>query len=286
MTKRPRRIRLVNAFLGAAFLTSLGCHSSVGSVVNPHLANVCSWSGKIQGVVNGICPEHQNGWQWNTEMTMYAPQPGEASLDACPITDEHYVSDVATPGWLLRVEKTLPFRLDDHATDHFVTQVLTTRLDGPSPCSLKLVWVLKQQGINLVSGTIVRFAMEYTIVDPEKDAYRTSLLRDDKGAVLVGWVGDIRPEVWNNYIWPEATLSFGSKPLCQRSGYADTFALNVTLAIGDDTCTLDSGTGRCCTFGGMPYEVLCPDAWHSSSGSRPDFAYLVVARQDLVVNLQ
>jgi hypothetical protein len=89
--------------------------------------------------------------------------------------------------------------------------------------------------------------------------------------------------VWYTDIWPEMTLSFGSTPVCRAAQYPDALALGLTLSSGPDTCTLDSGTARCCNFSGVPYEVVCPDAWHSVSGARPDYAYFLVARQDVLV---
>jgi hypothetical protein len=247
------------------------------------MADVCSWSGDTQGIVNGICPGRQDDWQWITEMVMYPPLPGESTLESCPISDDAYLADLPNPGWRLRVDATLPGIPPEHTTDHYYTQVVATRLDGPAPCAVKLVWILKQQSVNLPVGTIVRYSHQYTILNVEKDVFEASVLRDDKGALLIGFARAIRPEVWYTDMWPEMTLSFGSTPVCRKPQYPDALALRLTLSSGADTCTLDSGTAKCCSFSGVPYEVVCPDAWRSASGDHPDYAYVLVARQDILV---
>jgi hypothetical protein len=247
------------------------------------MADVCSWSGSTQGIVNGICPRRQDDWQWITEMVMYPPMPGESTLESCPISDDAYLADLPNPGWRLRVDKVLPSGLEDNTTDHFASGIVATRLDGPAPCAVKLVWILKQQSVNLPVGTIVRYLHQYTILHVEKDVFQASVLRDEKGALLIGFAVSIRPEVWYTDMWPEMTLSFGSTPVCRDAKYPDALALRLTLSSGPDACTLDSGTAKCCSFSGVPYEVVCPDAWHSVSGARPDYAYVLVARQDILV---
>ena len=109
-------------------------------------------------------------------------------------------------------------------------------------------------------------------------------MRDEQGRFLIGLASSIRPEVWYEDMWPELSISFDPSPVCQKPGYPDALELRVTLSDGRDVCILDGGTGRCCTFSGTQYEVLCPDAWHTVSGTRPDFAYILVARQGLLVS--
>jgi hypothetical protein len=141
---------------------------------------------------------------------------------------------------------------------------------------------LKQQTINLPLGTVLRFSAQFTIINPETDVFLMNVLPDDNGAFLVGWTGGIRPEVWNSDMWPEMSIAFANSPVCQKSAYPDAHALRVTLLSGSESCQLDSVSGRCCTLGGVLYEVVCTDAWHDSSGAYPDYAYLFVARRDLL----
>ena len=292
MSKRPpagSTLAAPGSLSRIVFLAFVGCHGGRGTgteasvIADPNVADVCTWSGNTEGVVNGVCPLREDGWAWIAEMFVYAPMAGEASLESCPITDDAYRVDLDTPGWLLRVDKVLPSGVEDNTTDHFASGVVATRLDGPVPCAVKLVWVMKQQLISLPVGSVVRYSQRYTIINVETDAFRTNVLRDENGALLVGWVVGIRPQVWDSDMWPELALSFASPPVCQKAGYPDALALRLTLSNGQDTCTLDSQTARCCTFSGVPYEVISTDAWHSVSGERPDYANILVARQDILV---
>ena len=264
---------------------NMACGTGSGpAIANPDMANICSWSGALQGIVHGVCPPRENDWAWVTAMNLYAPLSGEGTLDSCPITDDAYLTDLANPGWQLQVEAALPVLPVSNSTDHYYSRLIATRLDGPVPCDVKLVWELKQQRLTIPVGSTLRLFSQITILNVEKDSFRMSLLRDENGGVLVGWVGTIRPAVWYQDIWPEMVLSFASLPVCQKAGYPDSLALRVTLSSGSDTCTLDSGTGTCCSFSGVPYEVQCPDAWHSVSGSWPDYATLLVARKDILMS--
>jgi hypothetical protein len=109
-------------------------------------------------------------------------------------------------------------------------------------------------------------------------------VRDDQGALLVGYSNGIRPAVWFTELWPELTLSFASMPVCRKPMYPDALALRVTLANESDSCTLDSGTAKCCRISNVLYEVECPDAWHSVSAAQPDYANILVAREGVLVS--
>jgi hypothetical protein len=251
-------------------------------IPNPNMAEVCMWSGTTESVVDGICPGREGDWEWITEMVMYKSLPGESVLSPCPLANDSDLAGLITPGWLMRVEETLPSTPVEHTTDHYYSRVLATRLDGPIQCAVKLVWNLKQQRVNLAIGTVVRYLHRYTILNAETDAFTTNLLRDEKGELLIGYVAGIRPQVWAKDMWPEVTLSFASTPICQKAGYPDALALRLTLSSSRDTCTLDSGTARCCSFDGVLYEVEA-EAWHTVSGGYPDYAQILVARRDLLI---
>jgi hypothetical protein len=246
-------------------------------IANPDLADVCLWSGNTEGIVDGICPRREDDWVWTTEMVMYRSLPGESELPACPLDYEADLAGLDVPGWLMRVDGTLPSIPVEHTTDHYYSRFLATRLDGPAQCTVKLVLNLKQQSVRLAAGTVVRYSHRSTIINGT-----TNLLRDENGVLLIGWVSSIRPEVWEKDMWPELTLSFASTPVCQKAGYPDALFLRLTLSNGADTCTLDGSTARCCTFSGVLYEVAA-DAWHDVSGRYPDSARILVARRDLLV---
>lgn len=276
--------------VGLAFLPFVGCHCSDGATgsgpsiaPNPSLADICSWPGRTEGIVNGICPKRQDDWDWIVEMTMYQPLTGESEIESCPLSDNSYLADLPNPGWLMRLDKALPAVVDEHSSDHFHTSILATRVDIAAQCSVKLSWTLKQQKVDLPIGTIVRYSQQRTVLDVETDVFFASVLRDEQGTFLIGLAGAIRPEVWYKDMWPELSLSFDASPVCQKPGYPDALELRVTLSGGQDVCTLDGGTGQCCTFSGTNYEVVCPDAWRSASGKHHDYAYILVARQGILV---
>lgn len=274
--------------VGLALLPFVGCQCSSRDgprvIPDPRLAEICTWSGKTEGVVNGVCPRRENDWGWFLEAGFVDVQPGYSDVEACPVTDDSYLVDLPNPGWLLRLEKTLPLSVSEHTSDQFSTGIVATRLDGAAPCSVVLTWTLKQQKVVLPMGAIVRWAMNLTILDVETDSFRTGVLRDEQGAFLMGLAVGIRPEVWPKDMWPELNLSFDPTPVCQQPGHPGTLKLRVTLSDGKDACALDGGTGRCCAFSGTQYQVQVPDAWRRASGSHPDAAWILVARQGLLAS--
>ena len=157
--------------------------------------------------------------------------------------------------------------------------------NAPQPCALRLVFKVKQHAVKLDAGTIVRYAERLTIRNVEEDVTRTSVLRDDTGAFLIGSADWVRPTVWDADLWPELSLAIEPGTVCQDPQFPEVHRLRFTLGgPNDDRCALEAATARCCTFGGQPHLVLAPDAARTTGPTpRPDGIRVMVARPGTLV---
>lgn len=265
---------------------------SVATVANPQLNDICTLSGKLGTVVEGRCPTRTGSWEWDTEMTVYDVSPTQSSLPSCPLTDDRDLAELDTPGWLLRVEKVIGPELAAQSTDHYHTVVIASRIDGATPCAVRLVWKIKQQGVALAVGRVVRLSRRYTIRSVEDDTTVTAVLRDEKRVFLIGFTTGARPAVWDQDLWPELTLAIDAEPVCSDTQHPGVQRLRFSLSDGTNRCTLEGASARCCTFGGESYLALSSDAVRSttstadasiSAGGSFEHVTVLVARSGMLV---
>jgi hypothetical protein len=250
--------------------TTRGCDFSKSSGVTS-LVDVCSMAGAIVGGASSCCPAP--GANWDTSMNTLPVQPGDSDIVPCPLEEAN------PPGWKLRIDKILTVRLHQNTTDHFDSAIVATRLDGAQQCSVKLSWELRSESVVLPIGTTVQFAYKYTVRNPETDASISAALRDSAGSLLIGYVADMRPEVWDVDVLPELTLAVS--PVCLRQ--ADTTALRVSVSTGTDSCTADDWTARCCTIAKTSYQMEVPSALRYSTHSPSDKVRMIIAKSGVLV---
>jgi hypothetical protein len=263
------------------------------TIPNPILAEFCKLTGKMDGVVDGVCPLHTDGWDWDQEAGILAANPGQSALPSCSVSGAGDLVGLDSPGWRLRIDKVVGPEKTQNSLDDFSTALFVTRLDGAKPCALRVILRLKQRGVKLASGNTVHFAYRYTIRNVEDDVSFTAVLRDDNGVFLMGMASGVRPAVWDKDMWPELALEVESGKVCSDQRFPTRQDLRFSLVSGNEKCTLESHTARCCSFGGKSFEVMSPYATRSayeqgtvvvSGGATPvDKIAITVARPGILV---
>jgi hypothetical protein len=259
-------------------------------VSNPDLSDVCSSEGKRTGILNGVCPLHAGNWEWDESAGLYATTPEQSSVPACPLAEESDLAGLPAPGWRLKVDRDLGVFPAGESKDHFQSVFVVTRVDAPEPCALRMVWKLKQQALKLPLGTVIRYVSALSVRSVEDDVSMTSVVRDEAGKLLIGHAAGVRAEVWNKEVWPELSLKIEEPPICRDSERSQVELLRFTVSAGEDRCTLEARSARCCQLAAETYTVKASDAVRNSAktvrvGDRTvalDVVNLIVARTSVL----
>jgi hypothetical protein len=241
------------------------------------LKNVCSMTGKISVDPNGCCP--QPSTNWDTDVSLLPTLPGESDVPSCSFRDE---APALPPGWQLKVERVPPAQLHLNTADHYDTRIVATRVGNGAPCSVIIAVELRGESLVLPVGTTVQYTRKYVIRNPETDASVSTAIRDSNGKLLVGWVADMRPEVWDADVLPELKMALA--PVCDRG--ASNSALNVSLSSGTEICSADDGTARCCSLGGETFQMEIPGARRYRGTAPSDKVTMLIAKSGLILPAQ
>lgn len=258
-------------------------------VPNPDLSDVCAADGKRAGIASGVCPRYAGNWEWDESAALIPTTPEQSNLPPCSMEDRDLAS-LSAPGWRLEVERDLGVFPAGASADHFHSVFVVKRLDAAEPCSLRLMWKLKQHALKLPVGSELHYKSALHLRGVEDDVSATSVLRDQKGQLLIGHASGMRPDVWDREVWPELALSVDQSAICADAQRSTVELLRFTIAAGRDTCTLDARSARCCSMLGDTYVVKASDAVRNSAksvrvGERnvpQDSVNLIVAKKSLL----
>lgn len=237
------------------------------------LTDVCSMSGTICVAGDGSCPTPTTNW--DMDVSLLPTLPSESDVPSCSFREEPAVP----PGWQLKVEKVLPAQLHLNTVDHYDTRIVATRVGNGATCSVIIAVELRGESMVLPVGSTIHYTRKYVIRNPEADVSISTAIRDSNGKLLVGWVADMRPEVWDADVLPE--LKMALSPVCDRSP-GDT-ALNVSVSSGTDTCSADDGTARCCSLGGEAFQMEVPGARRYRGTAPSDKVTMLIAKSGIIL---
>lgn len=237
------------------------------------LTDVCSMSGTICVAGDGSCPTPSTNW--DVDVSLVPTLPSESDVPSCSFREEPAVP----PGWQLKVEKVPPTQLRLNTIDHYDTRIVATRVGNGATCSVIIAVEIRGERLILPVGSTIQYTRKYVIRNPETDASISTAIRDSNGKLLVGYVADMRPDVWDADVLPE--LKMALTPVCAR-GPGDT-ALNVSLSSGTDMCSADDGTARCCSLGGETFQMEVPGARRYPGTAPSDKVTMLIAKSGIIL---
>lgn len=150
--------------------------------------------------------------------------------------------------------------------------------EGTQVCAVALGFRMPEFTIGLTVDQVVMVQTRTNTLNPEKDVIPTGIVRDQEGALLLGWAWGTRPSEFDKDLFQGMEIST-EPPFCTSTESFSPVA--VRFVSGPSECVVRDTSDAACTLWDRPFVVRVFDAYQQTSGPSP-YVTFTIARPDLL----
>lgn len=197
----------------------------------------------------------------------------EGSLPKCAAADIGDALDGRGFSFPVRVELVQEKIYPMNGADQLETWVHLAKTDASPECGLLANFRSLSERPHVEAGMRLRFSAR-AVGDSQTDLRRVDAISSDRGDILYALTQSVAPASFERELGdllPGLSIATEGQALCKDTGGGE--GLRVLLKGGDDSCSVDSQTSRCCELFGKDYEVEMLSAISSTATREPRVSF-------------